>query len=582
MLLVRSTIAALSFAALALAQAPCWETNFGTNLALGDDAYSPSQALGFSFAYGGNTYTDIVVCSNGYIWLGTNAPVGIGPDYLPTEANLRSQGPRIAPLWNDFNPNEPGSGNIWYNTFPASGSTPARAVITWDHVMEYGHSTPLSMQCQMFDTGGIVLHYDSNMSVVAGGFGSNNPIVGASNGSNALNPVNFSVLPISTSGNPTLYQTIPRGPFPLTGRDMEWFPDGIGGFLVLPRTQCGAGSFIGYGIGCPSSLTTYEIFPPTSSFDLSNHSILFAQNGSGGYTAMTGPGLDPGYSTVLTIGDDQVIAGQPLGFSFPFAGANRTSVGLGSNGLIWMSASTTAINTGYPTALQMVGAADPVIAAMWQDLDPSPAGGGTVYWDTNASRAMMTWVNVPYWNVPGSSNTLQIKLLTSGDFVLSWGVCSNQAGGNALVGICAGNNAPDSGPIDWTTALPLSINSAAILPLALSAAAGSRPAINTTFVMTTSHIPAGTAIGAMILSFTQFNPGVSLGPIGMTGCQQFVGLDAKFLRVVAGSTDNFNLPVPNNTTLLGVRVFAQAAMFSAGFNPLGVIASNGGELRIGL
>ena len=79
-----------------LAQGPCFDTNIGTDLLLGDDDVAQGLSLGFTFNYAGVAYTQICVCSNGYIWMGPTS-VG-GGDYSPTDAELRSQAPRICPM----------------------------------------------------------------------------------------------------------------------------------------------------------------------------------------------------------------------------------------------------------------------------------------------------------------------------------------------------------------------------------------------------------------------------------------------------------------------------------------------------
>jgi len=565
-------------AAVAFAQVPCWETNFGANQSLADDGYS-TQPLPFTFPFAGINYTDITICSNGFLWPGAFPPVPATSAtlYQVTLANFLTEGPRIAPLWNDFDPTANPAGGVYFNTFPAVGLDPARAVITWDNVYEYAQTTPLSMQITLTPSGDIHVHYDTNMALVAGGFGAYDHIVGASDGSGVANPVSFSTLPITTSGNATMHEVITRGAFPLVGKDFQWIADGTGGYIVIERVGCSAGSFLPYGAGCPKNMTAYEFFSQNGSFDLANTSIQFTRTAAGGYTATPGPGLDTGYSNAIVIGDDQVIAGNPLGFSFPIAGTTVTTADISSNGVIWLGSNPTATTSGYPSQGSLVAQPVPCIAPLWMDLDPGTAG--TVYWDADPVRAMMTWENVPFWNVPTSSNTFQVKLLPNGDFVLSWLGANNDGG--SLVGVSEAGSSVDPGPIDWSASLPLSIGQPGLMALTLAAGAGSRPAIGTTFNLELGDIPSGTALGAMILSLTQLNPGLNLGLLGMQGCTQYVTLDTSLIQVISGATATFGLPIPNDTNLLGVILFAQGGTFSAGFNSLGVIVSNGGEIRVG-
>lgn len=564
------TSVSLLLAAAAVAQAPCWETNLGVNLGLGDDA-DAAQQLGFTFPFNGVNYTDIVINSNGNIWLG-NTPGGtLVESYTPDVTRLLTQTARLAPLWCDFNPTAAGSGQVYANTFAASPGVPARAVITWDNVYEYGRTQPISFQVQLLDDGTITYHYGSNTAVMFGGFGAADHVIGTSAGSGATaNAVNFAATPIVTPGV-TAHQSIARGNFPLVGKDLQFFPAGAG-FAVTERPGCGSGSFTAYGVGCPGNMTAFEYFD-ANNFDLSNRSFHFIATGSG-YVVIPSTGIDNSYSAAITVGDDAVVP-QTLPFSFPFAGQNWTQVDAASNGLFWFGVAASGNRTsGYPNAGMVTSEPNAHISALWMDLDPSAAG--TVYWDANPNQAMMTWVNVPYWNQPGSSNTLQIRLLPNGDFHLAFGACVNNGG--AVTGISEAQNAGNPGSRDWSaTTLPFNIGAPFATPLALGNL--SSPSINTNFQMQLSNIPANSVVGAYLLSFTRMSSPVAILP----GCTQYVGLDATNILVFNGQpTFAFGFFIPNNTGLLGLDVYTQGAAFSPGANAVGVLLSNGGHLRVGL
>jgi hypothetical protein len=115
----------------------------------------------------------------------------------------------------------------------------------------------------------------------------------------------------------------------------------------------------------------------------------------------------------------------------------------------------------------------------------------------------------------------------------------------------------------------------------LTLAASPRPILGNTVVLTTTAIPATTQLGVTILSFTQFNPGLSMTPIGMAGCFQYTGLDATLLFLPAGGTGSSSIGIPTNASYSGMHVFSQSATFSSGLNTFGVIASNGLDLGLG-
>jgi hypothetical protein len=114
----------------------------------------------------------------------------------------------------------------------------------------------------------------------------------------------------------------------------------------------------------------------------------------------------------------------------------------------------------------------------------------------------------------------------------------------------------------------------------LSLAASARPVLGTTVNLVTSGIPAGTLLGATVFSNTQHNPGIDLTGIGMPGCHQYINLDVSHVFLVSGTSATVPQPVPASTSFIGVQLYCQSATFSAGFDPLGVISSNGVSLRI--
>src|SRR5262245_65898603 len=94
-------LAAALAASAAIAQSPFFEQSLGTDLNLGDDTSAQGLPLGFPFTYAGVAYTQISVCSNGFVVLG---PTNTNNDYTPTDSELFAGPPRLWPLWNDMSP----------------------------------------------------------------------------------------------------------------------------------------------------------------------------------------------------------------------------------------------------------------------------------------------------------------------------------------------------------------------------------------------------------------------------------------------------------------------------------------------
>jgi hypothetical protein len=111
-------------------------------------------------------------------------------------------------------------------------------------------------------------------------------------------------------------------------------------------------------------------------------------------------------------------------------------------------------------------------------------------------------------------------------------------------------------------------------------AASARPLLGTTINLVTTGIPSGTLLGTAVFSNVRHDPGLDLTSIGMAGCRQYVDLDVTRIWLVSGPTGSVPQSIPNDPSFIGVQVNCQSATFSPGFNPLGVIASNGLTLSV--
>lgn len=572
--MLRTITSLTCLAALTAAQAPCFEHQYGTLLTMADDSVS-HQALPFTFPFNGNSITDIMVCSNGFVWLdGTTTSA----DWTPSEAEFLNLAPRIAPLWVDINPAlaTPGGG-VWVNSIPPTPTSAGRMVITWDRCPYYGTTNSLTMQLQLEDTGAVTIFYDASSAAHTSA-----AIAGVTTGNGApANNVDLSTVPIN-SATATIYELFNGGiggPLDLAGVGHLYLSNGAG-LLVLPNA-CPLGAFIRYGSGCPKNATVYESFG-TGTCDLTNSSFRFIKTGNG-YLAITGGGFDTSYSNVVPgVGDDTIHQGLAIGFSFPFAGTTMSTVDLCSNGFLWMG---TNASFDYSATVAEYLSLTPRIAPLWRDLSPQLGGG--VYWDSNPTFAMATWLACPSYNVTGSASDIQVKLFANGDIEFNYGIVHPSGGTFAgatqsIAGFTEGNGAFDPGTVDLTNVVPgLTIGSVGMTPLSLTAQAGSLPRLGTTFTMELTNLPVGTAISVFALGLNQQN--IDAGIYGMPGCVQYVTLDATVLALTGGAAmSTFSLGIPNNSAFIGTQLYAQGLSFSPGFTPAGVIASNGGRVLLGL
>jgi hypothetical protein len=127
---------------------PFWNTAFGTNLGLGDDA-SVFVPFGFAFTFYGRQYTGAWVGSNGYITF--DGPfTQFSPTNLPVPPH-----PIIAGAFEDWHPGVAGA--VLFNTV---GQAPRRRFLaTWLGVAVFGEgATPQgTFQIQLLEQLGVIL-----------------------------------------------------------------------------------------------------------------------------------------------------------------------------------------------------------------------------------------------------------------------------------------------------------------------------------------------------------------------------------------------------------------------------------------
>jgi hypothetical protein len=138
----------------------------GSLLDLGDDA-SEEVALGFSFPFQGAGWTSVWVNSNGNLSFGSG-----DVDFSESVAELLSDQPRIAALWDDLSPN---AGGLVLVDGDASSLT-----VTFDGVPEFGSSSPNTFSITLWSDGSVDLDYGL-VSAIDG-------LVGVSQGSGAADP----------------------------------------------------------------------------------------------------------------------------------------------------------------------------------------------------------------------------------------------------------------------------------------------------------------------------------------------------------------------------------------------------------
>jgi len=332
-----------------------------------------------------------------------------------------------------------------------------------------------------------------------------------------------------------------------------------------------------YGTGCyEEAASFYELFS-ASAFDLggtpgSETVINFFFTGAG-YVGFPGAATWRTPQNALTLSDDSVQTVQ-LPFALPYPGGSTSIVGICSNGYLWLDSNTSADYTPTTSALLRQS---PRFAPAWTDLNPS--AGGTVYYDTDpTSGAVFVTYDAVFEYGGSTTSTFQVVLFPSGNIDLLYRdltVVSH----NTLVGWSPGGNAIDPGGIDISATTPIFTG----LDRRALTISSTRPIEGSLLTVNVSNIPAGTTLGVLLLSGTQFLGGTSSPISGMSGCLLYVGVDDPWYFYPTGATHSVRFP---NTIPAGVftgqNIYMQAAALAPGVNTAGVASSNGLDLRVGV
>jgi hypothetical protein len=160
--------------------------------------------------------------------------------------------------------------------------------------------------------------------------------------------------------------------------------------------------------------------------------------------------LDPVAHTVVQLTDDDAVL-HSLPFPFDFAGQTWQDVYIGSNGYLTFGTADTAF---FETLADHFDR--PRISGFFDDLDPSQ--GGRVVQGTGPNNSfVVTWINVPEFNLPETSNTLQVVLHPTGAIEMSW---PSLTATTAIVGPSIGGGVPsDFVATDLSNAWDCSANS---------------------------------------------------------------------------------------------------------------------------
>lgn len=204
-----------------------------------------------------------------------------------------------------------------------------------------------------------------------------------------------------------------------------------------------------------------DLIAQPKSFNLSGNTLRFTPAGpfDAGYRFALGPGdysdADASAGSPLQgLGDDDTRLVN-LPFPFPFFGGTWSQVFLNSDGNLTFGRGDTSISE---RSLGRFASGPPRIAPLFTDLDPSRAGQVRVLAD--ATRAVVTWVEVPPYTSfgIGTPQSFQVRLHANGAVEFAWkevtlsdsivGLAPGDLqGGTTLVSFTAGGEQTFSGAI---------------------------------------------------------------------------------------------------------------------------------------
>lgn len=512
---------------------------------------------------------------------------------LPDSANSGSTGTSAA-LWRTT----PGTVQLVYDTthFTRAGVT---GPISIDRLRFRGHDAVVNPGGQLYTGATVRLGYAAvDHAAMAAAYATNRGTMGPAGTTNlTLLPLTGTTpndtlvdIDLGTTSpaatftyDPTLGQdllielTLPSAPVPTT---LLASPAQMNGALATNRARMNSGSLAGPGaVSDAGAVVTIDFLGPGGYFDAHGARIENLGAACGGEAqsfyqiweqvgdvydlrndgAMLMTPDNPGSPTTYFVSDTlalpdlsaTALAGGPVstandavlqhtpGFTFRFPGGATTTLGVCTNGYIWLGGNTLADPS--PTRAEFLGS-QARLAPCWFDhhcganTATHPASGLYVRTDTSGGvgnrRTYVTWLEVGQTNGAAWSgyvvDTFQCIVHENGNVEFRYGAMNGLQSGTPITGFSRGgtSGAPcvDPGSRDlsyehYFPTRPEGSRNGMVLSASLP------PLLSTIAPVPVSHtltnIPAGTTFAALLVSFAAFQPGVQLFA-GPQGCLQSI------------------------------------------------------------
>ncbi len=460
---------------------------------LGDDDFV-QLFMPFEYEICGQTFLSVFVNANGSLTFGSG-----DTDFTESAAEMLSDQPRIAGLWDDLNPSQGGTVSfsqtantfsVRYENIPewfASGANTFEITLdrSSDHIdVDYGNIS-ISDGIAGVSCGGAITSGFETADDLSGFAPSrinlhNQPAVYEAFSFSSSNDLAFSTVRFNGS---TDYNDNWAEPNDSLGsaRNVNLPFDSIDvtRFTEIEPTG-GDVDFYGFNVGGDKTLLAEVIAGQLDSliglFDSGGNLIALDDDGGAGLLSklqvplvagqyflavttfadfgFTGAGNSGGRYVldvslvdgfVLDLPDDG-FESVPLGFTFPYQGNNYTSVFVNSNGNLTFGSGDTDFSESVGELLND----QPRIAPLWDDL--SPNNGGEVTVEFGSGSATVSFVDVPEFISTGA-NTFSVTLESSGRITIAYG---DVTAGDGIVGVTPGGGAADPGETDLSAGGPFS------------------------------------------------------------------------------------------------------------------------------
>ncbi|MCA8942082.1 MAG: hypothetical protein KDB80_05930 [Planctomycetes bacterium] len=584
-----ATIAAGAVLALAPRAQITLDPNIGSPLGMTDDSIAPDNPLGFEFTFpDGSAVTHVEIDSNGRILM----PLSDTTDGSESVVEFMGQRASICAYWDDLTPDGPGTDDVYFHSY--FDGTQQVAVITWRDVVEFGAAMPFTFQVVLREDDTFSMYWDARTPAT-------DALVGITSGDGTPDPGSrdLSCGPtLVTRSDPTLYEQFTS--FDLQDAWLDFSRDGTGGWVVAtpfvgscpPGPQHAVATRVGVGCGGQPPLTSKMEFVPDF---------------VGGYIVLPATvDFDPSFGSGLGITSNNSTQPADLGFDFTMPdGQIVTSIDVDVNGRLVLNAQSDPT----PTVSDLLNHAGPVIAPLWGNFEVtgSVAQGTVMFASNGVDYAVITWDRVGYAGAQRPV-TWQVQLFgaTHPARPNSWAVLyedlegfrihDNPAFRHWIVGCSAGSGAADPGESDFSADLPIvSLSNPNIYeffdravpevwdltndgPSTLQLSFDSRPVIGGTFDLTLRNIHQSATSAWILIGFQNVDTDLSiLGlPCSLYSSANFPAQPMVWTQ--GTGTASYSLPISGAP---GIPLVLQAVTVRFGSNPLNVEFSNAVAGRTG-